>query len=81
MLSTFIIGLFVAVASFGILEFVVLKRFREHTLVALLIAMGGGLMLAGVFAEPARAFYQLGWMLGMSASVAVGLTIRSFRRK
>ncbi len=81
MLSTVVIGLLVALASFGSMEFVVLKRFREHTLSCLLFAVVGGLMLAGAFAEPARSFYQLGWMLGMSASVCIGLALRSARRK
>ena len=81
MLFAVLVGLLIAVASFGVLEFVVLKRFRQHTLPCLIVAVGGGLLLAMAFAEPFSAFYQMGWMLGMSVCVAIGFTVKNLRRK
>lgn len=74
-----ILGLLVAFASFGVMQFVVLKYFRRFTLPALLVAVGFGLGLALIFPEPGRALYQMGWMLAMASSVAM-FALGSFLR-
>lgn len=77
MLFYALIGLIVAVVSFGIMEFVVLKRFRAYTLPCLLAAVGGGLLLAVVFGNPGSSLYQMGWMLGMCICVIAGFARRA----
>ncbi len=77
MLFYALIGLLVAVLSFGIMEFVVLKRFRAYTLPCLLVAVGGGLLLAAVFGDPGSTLYQMGWMLGMCVCVLAGFARRA----
>ncbi len=72
-----LLGLLVAVLSFGIMEFVVLKRFRAYTLPCLLAAVGGGLLLAAVFGDPGSTLYQMGWMLGMCICVLIGFSRRA----
>ncbi len=76
-----LIGLVVAAVSFGIMEFVVLKRYREHTLPCLLVAVGGGLLLAVAFGDPGGTLYQMGWMLGMCVCVLLGFARRGKRSK
>lgn len=80
MLAPTIFGLVVALLSFAVMQFVVLKRFPKYTLPCLLVAVGVGLMLPLFMAEQARVLYQLSWMLGMSVCVLIGLTVRMFIR-
>lgn len=67
-MDNIIIGLLVAFASFGFMQFVILKYLRPYTLPALVLVVAGGLGLALVFPEPARSLYQFGWMAAMAAS-------------
>lgn len=76
MLVPTLIGLAVALSSFLIMQFVVLRYFRRHTLPFLLAFVGFGLAAAVFIGEPAGTLYQLGWMLGMSVCVAIGLCAR-----
>lgn len=68
-MQTIIIGLLVAFASFGFMQFVVLKHFKAFTLPALIVMVAGGLGFAFYFPEGLRSLYQFGWMAAMLSSV------------
>lgn len=67
-MDTLIIGLLVGFASFGFMQFVVLKYLQPYTLPALVLVVAAGLGLALAFPEPASTLYQFSWMAGMAAS-------------
>lgn len=75
-----ILGFVIAVTSFAVLQFVVLKHFRAFTLPCLLLAVGGGLMAAILFPEPGGTLYQTSWMMGMSLCVAIGFIVGAVRK-
>lgn len=81
MLFALLLGAFVAAASFAALEFIVVPRFRQFTLPALLLAVGGGLALALVFPTPLLVMYQMAWMLTMMVCVMLGFSARARRRQ
>ena len=80
MLLALILGLLVSVGSFAVLQFVVLRSYRQYTLPALLLAVGGGLLLALAFPQPLGSFYQLSWMMGMMVCTLIGMLSRSRNR-
>lgn len=70
-MQTIIIGLLVAFASFGVMQFIVLKHFKSFTLPALVFMVAGGLGFAFYFPEGLRPLYQFGWMAAMFSSVVI----------
>lgn len=79
MMQHIILGLIVAFATFGFMQFVV-QRLRAYTLVALIITVGAGLSAALFLDESVRSIYQFGWMLGMMLCVAMFLFARGLKR-
>lgn len=75
-----LIGLAVAIAGFMVMQFVVLKYIRRHTLPALVAFVGIGLAAPSFMHEPVSTLYQLGWMLGMCICVLISLVGRIITR-
>lgn len=80
MLGPLLIGLGVALVSFGLLE-VVVRTKPTFTLPSLLLAILAGQLLRFAFAaEVAGMVYLMAWMLGMSVCVCIGFAMRAARR-